>query len=313
MEETRSRENMKGLTLQASDQEGSPKAILGNPSKELEVLAINRNAIGRRLSLRIENLTIKRYDDALNILERVTNSLFYQIDLNINIPLSLARQRHYRRLENVQRSIESPEFKFPESEYDRAPIELYWYVRSASGMPLLQYLAFYQTIEFYFPAYSQAESRRKIKNILKDPSFSPNRDVDIGKVLTALRLGGGYGFGDERSQLKATLLECVNQDQLRSFLTLSEERKEFFASKTKGLTEHKLSLNNQSADLRNEVSERIYDIRCKIVHTKNNASEGEVELLLPFSIESDLLYFDIELIQFIARQVLIAASSPIRI
>jgi hypothetical protein len=38
-------------------------------------------------------------------------------------------------------------------------------------MPLLQFLAFYQVIEFYFPTYSQAEAHRKLKAILKDPPF----------------------------------------------------------------------------------------------------------------------------------------------
>lgn len=59
------------------------------------------------------------------------------------------------------------------------------------------------------------------------------------------------------------------------------------------------------------MAERIYDIRCKIVHTKAGGSEGGVELLLPFSKEAELLYLDIELIQYVAQQTLISASTAL--
>jgi len=90
------------------------------------------------------------------------------------------------------------------------------------------------------------------------------------------------------------------------------ERKEFLSAQTKSLTSMRIPINKPRADLRNEVADRIYDIRCKIVHTKGGG-EGELELLLPFSKEAELLYYDIELIQYVARQVLIAASTPLRL
>jgi hypothetical protein len=40
---------------------------------------------------------------------------------------------------------------------------------------------------------------------------------------------------------------------------------------------------------------------------------GDVELLLPFSKEAELLSFDIELIQYVAQKVLIATSSQLKI
>lgn len=63
--------------------------------------------------------------------------------------------------------------------------------------------------------------------------------------------------------------------------------------------------------MRNDIAERIYDIRCKIVHTKDVAESRDQtgNLLLPFSKEAEGLTFDIELIQYVARQVLIASST----
>ena len=70
------------------------------------------------------------------------------------------------------------------------------------------------------------------------------------------------------------------------FLESVRGKKSLFSSKTKGLTDHKLPIFNTAIDLRNEIAERIHGIKCKIVHTTNNNSEGDVELV-PFSIEAD--------------------------
>jgi hypothetical protein len=154
---------------------------------------------------------------------------------------------------------------------------LYWYARDATGMPLLKYLAYYQVVEYYFHTYAQADARRKIQGFIKNSVFRADRDADIGRIL-ALKKGTGPGFGDERSQLRATFLECLDPTSLREFLTESEDREEFFSKKTEGLTDKKLPIRNLDADLRNEVADRIYEIRCKFVHTKGGP--GDQGLLL---------------------------------
>jgi hypothetical protein len=177
-------------------------------------------------------------------------------------------------------------------------------------MPLLQFLAFYQVIEFYFPIYSRAEAQRKVKATLKDPKFRGDRDADIGKLLSLIQVSKSGAFGDERSQLRATLLECVDPDSIRAFFEEVPDRKEYYSAKSKSSTFHKIPLANPTTDLRGDIAERMYDIRCRIVHTKNESRDGDVELLLPFSTEAEQLSFDIELMQYLAQAVLIAGSLP---
>ena len=52
-------------------------------------------------------------------------------------------------------------------------------------MPLLQFLAFYQCLEFYFPQYSRREAIAKIRNVLKDPLFDGAKDSSINAILNA--------------------------------------------------------------------------------------------------------------------------------
>lgn len=263
------------------------------------------------LSIRISSQQLGEHDKAVEYLERLANSLFLQIDLAFDVPLSLIRERnpHERRRPLPRR--ENVRLQFPPFEYDREPMELYWYARSARGMPLLQFLAFYQAIEFYFPVYSKLDAQKRVRAILKEPTFDPSRDSDIGRVLTAIRAGAGKGFGDERSQLRATIEGCVTQEDLRQFLEADKDRRDFYAGKQKGASNHKIPVANQGSDLRGDVIERVYDIRCKIVHTKSG-DEGEGNLLLPFSREADSLSFDVELVRYLAQQVLIVSSHNLR-
>jgi len=188
-------------------------------------------------------------------------------------------------------------------------MSLYWYAKSARDMPLLRYLAFYQSIEFYFPRYSQTEARRRVNAILRNPTFRSHREDDVDRLISAIQGGRGVGIGGERSQLQAAVNECVTADDIRTFVTATPEREAHFSGKKSRY--HKIPVSNRSADLRNDVAYRIYDIRCKIVHTKNEHSDEDVPMLLPFSEDADYLMFDIELVEYIAKAVLISASDEL--
>ena len=129
-----------------------------------------------------------------------------------------------------------------------------------------------------------------------------------GRLLASIYISRSGAYGHERSQLRATLLERVDAEALRSFLESHTDRRDFFLAEGKPSPYQRLSLGNPSADLRTEVSDRIYEIRCRIVHTKSDAPGDIPALLLPFSQEADELVFDIELIRYVAQRVLIAAS-----
>ena len=271
-----------------------PAASEGLPNIELSLASklfsrLVRGPPLRRITLKLAGMSAKTHDSALELLKKMSGSVFFQLDMLSGIPLALERER--RRIlggARTRRPVSGVgDLQYPRTQYDNAPLSLYWYGRSAEGMPLLQYLAFYQAIEFYFPIYSQSEAQRKLKAILKDPTFQSDRDADIARLLSAIYVSRTGAFGDERSQLRATLMECCDHEELRSFLEGDPSRKEFFASKSRSRLYHVIQLANPSADIRNDVAERVYEIRCKIVHTKIDSGGAALELLLPFSAEAE--------------------------
>lgn len=311
LDEGASQETSKGaLTITQSNVEKPISLELASRSHIFRVLSRGPSVSSSAIVLRIRGLTVSQHDRALALLEKLAHSLFFQIDLSTGIALSLVRERRRGRLRRAARPGLVLSATFPQREYDAAPMSLYWYARSAAGMPLLQFLAFYQTLEYYFPTFAQAEAKQKVQSILRDPTFRVDRDADIGRLLGSLLLKG-RGFGDERSQLRALITACTDNNDLRAFFNATDERPAFFSAKQKGLTERKLPLGNADVDIRNDVADLIYEIRCRVVHTKGDSADGELELLLPFSREADLLYPYVDLLQYVATKVLITASSPL--
>lgn len=143
--------------------------------------------------------------------------------------------------------------------------------------------------------------------MIKNPSFRVDNESDISKIVSIIR-SKGLGIASEKDQLRATIRECIENDDIAEFLAQDEKRAEFFLSKAKGITSHVLNPQNKGHDLCSQVTDRIYDIRCKIVHIKGDEGDGELELLLPYSKEAEKLGHDIELVRLIAQKVLIYAS-----
>lgn len=90
------------------------------------------------------------------------------------------------------------------------------------------------------------------------------------------------------------------------------DRQDHFADKGSLLGVRTLAKNPENEkDLLAAVAERVYQIRCKIVHTKSDGGpEGEVGLLLPNSPEARALPNDIALVRLLEARVITAAASP---
>jgi hypothetical protein len=303
------------VTLEAADtlvftdkkEKSTLKVCLGLMSKHFVAFASVCLWKEVPFTLRITGVTLSKNSEALELLEKMANALFFEIDLVLGIPLILEKERTFGRSRKRGGTTTGKQLLFPTTEHDARPMSLYWYARTSRGMPLLQFLAFYQVVEFYYPMFSEKEAIHRLKIILKDPRFDVHNDGDVSKVLRTIK-PSPRGFGSELQQLLATIRACVDPKELRAFFSEDDDRKTFYESGYKNVTKQQIPLKNTSADLYQETAQRLYEIRCRIVHTKDSAEELETEPLLPFSREAEHLQFDIELMEFVAKKVLITAS-----
>ena len=294
------------FVLKISDEDSNSNIEISPASSNLSSLL---GAPNLGLSLKINGASIIQHEKAKTYVQQISNSAFFQIYQATGIAIQIPRRRTFSRTIRKVEKTSLKKLKFLQSDYPREPMALYWYAVSARELPLLQFLAFYQSVEFFFPNYSLEEAKRIVAGVVKDSTFNPYDDNQLIKLISAIKNGTGRGYGDERSQLRATIQACVSVDELREFLTVDDEAKEFFSAKSKRLGFHQISFADKNADLRDVIASRIYDIRCKIVHTKAEDGYSEVPMLLPYSEEAETLSYDIELTRFIAEKVLTANSS----
>ena len=290
---------------------GKTRVTIGPPSPVLRgVLGPLTSGNVDPLAIRITGLDVQRHDDALAVLERLADAIFLEIDAELGVPLVLDKGRSGGGIQRWRHDRE-PEISFPASEYDSDPMALYWYGRGATNMPLLQFLAFYQVLEFYFPVYAEQEVRRRVKGVVKDPKFNPHNEQEISRILRTMRIASGRGGGDERSQLRAVIKACGDPDLIRDLIRKPQFRAEYFEKKKGGPARHALRPQLGDQDLIDAVADRVYEIRCRIVHTKDSSADDE--RLLPFSQEAEQLQPDIDLLESLARAALVASSRELKL
>jgi hypothetical protein len=283
---------------------------ISSPSESMDVLrSVGRRGV-RRNTLKIPCRDSISHDNAVSLLESVTSALFFELDLTHSISLTLLRSPPRLRAGNPVQVTDEPErsaLRLPTKKYPNDAVSLYAYARSATSMPLLQFLGYYQCIEYFFPQYWNNELLSRLRRTLSDPRFNTDNDRDLGRLLQVVSSGSRGGGGPEREQLRTTIEACIDQSELRSLL--EDELDGYLAglsdkNRLRGV--RALAIRDRNHPLSHQVADRIYDLRCRVVHSKDDAASAYPEVLLPFSREADRLGPDIALIRAIAQKVIIA-------
>ena len=268
-----------------------------------------------RTTLKIQNISIDTEEQARLFLEKVSNSLFFQIDVLQEFTVTLAPRRISRTERSERRRIlrrtsdQTKEIGL-DYEYDKTPMSLYWFAQNNKESSIFAFFAFYQVLEYYYPIYSTLEAKSRIKNLIKDPHFSVDSEIYMIKLINAITTKNAESIGDEKDQLYNVLKGIVNGDDIIEYINNNEHLKDYYVSKESNkLSNEKLPIND-SMNIIAKVAARIYDVRCRIVH--NKASEIHKKIL-PVTKEEGYLRNEVYLIRFLARKAIIANSKTIEL
>lgn len=280
-----------------------------------DVLArLERGWVGRGgpFTLKIKAKGVSRHEDALVLLKELSSALFFDLDVTHEMPLALAVSRTVTQIRGDRekaRAVHIRAPRLPRTRYSPEAASLYTYGRSAAGMPLLEFLAYYQVMEFFFSVYSRQELMQRVRQELLDPRFDPNSDSDLARMLGILG-GSSKSFLAESEQLRATLRRCVDNEALSAFIKESKVMEDFLTGKQEIAGVKPLNFGNKEQKVIDQVADRIYQIRCRIVHSKEDGGPDGAQLLLPFGDEARKLTHYIALARFLAQKVLIAGAKP---
>ena len=283
--------------------------------KEGRHLDISERTSRFRNTLKIENISVETEEKAKNYLEKLSNALFFQLDVIYGLTITLApgrmsrTERSLRRRRILQPKAEKREIKL-NYEYDKTPLSLYWFAQKNIESPIFAFFAFYQVLEYYFPIYSTIEAKNRIKNLFRDPNFSIDSETDMIKLLNVITAKNADSIGDEREQLSNVLRNITTGEEIIEYINSMDFLKEYYTDKKSNkLSDEKLSLSDFNGIIAKTAS-RIYDIRCRIVH--NKASEIHKKIL-PVTQEEKYLRNEIYLLKFLARKSIFINSKTLHL
>lgn len=285
-------------------------------SEKLHLSISAPSEVGKRLlparrgapTLKISGSPSSTHEEALNSLEKWAASLFFDFSLKYDLPMTIPRLRQRRRpLAGPSHAHMPP--ALPQSFYDREATQLYMYARTTRGLPLLEFLAYYQSIEFFFDRAVREDVIRSVRSAVADPRFSAHNERDILDLIKRASSGSSPARS-EREQLRVTIRGATQESQLRTVLQNLEDNEEYFLQKKQKIR-GVAPLSLQSNVLQDDVADRIYALRCRIVHTKELGRSKDEGALLPSSDESQFLEFEIPLVRYIAEQLILSRARPI--
>ncbi|MFE4973088.1 hypothetical protein ACFRAR_13360 [Kitasatospora sp. NPDC056651] len=167
------------------------------------------------------------------------------------------------------------------------------------GNHTISYLSYYQILEHYLPAVHKRESVKRVRRILRSLDFDEDKDSSVLKILNSVERSHG---ATEADQLKSLIEECVPEERLREFF--SNDRDGHFAKNGPIGGIHAINLKSGET-LASQVAKRVYMLRNRIVHAKDDAKYAESKVLLPLSHEALRLSPDIELVRLLAIEAIV--------
>jgi hypothetical protein len=277
---------------------------------EIATLKGQRGLFGAGLTIR--GVTATHHNEALKLLQDVANSFFVDLDIDHGITANLVQAYDTELFAQDEYEHDPPNTaapSFPSASHDPDAAALYLYARSVSQMPLLEYLAYYQVIEFYLPRYtSRSAITTRVRNMLADQAFDYNNDRALGRLLDAIAPIAKRGIS-EREQVATTITCCVDYAAISTFLADRPALAKALADKDRIRGVRVIDVTDREVQLVRQIASRVYDLRCRIVHSKDGGGESD-RPIRPFDRESRLMRHDLSLIRFIAQRVLIASSRP---
>ena len=196
----------------------------------------------------------------------------------------------------------------PINRYDEDAASLFWYGMEARDLPLLQFLAFYQVLEFYFARSARKDAIERIQTELRHPAFAASKSADVDRLIDLSR-NAHSSSSKEEQQLLITIRRSVDASKLRSFIFDDPVRLVHFTATVQAIANSTPIVTLADEDIYKSTASHIYRVRNRIVHMKQVDNDGDAQLLMPRSAEARFMGPEIELVKWLAQHVMVAAAA----
>jgi hypothetical protein len=232
--------------------------------------------------------------------QETARSLIYELNVRNGVLVELAALPAGRDMTLARRPPEvSSRIRYPRTRMQYEVATLFGFASQAANDPPQAFLSYYQTLEYFIPAAIRQSAIEKIKRELLDPGFDEQSEASLLRLIKAAE---GPIVATEPNQLRIVVNEYVRVSQLEEFF--GRDWGDHFTREgpIKGVAH--INMKSASSSLSDQVAERVYQIRNRIVHAKDDPRFGGARVLLPGSAESNALTPDVLLIRLLATEAI---------
>ncbi|MCA0156404.1 hypothetical protein LB823_09345 [Tsukamurella sp. M9C] len=229
---------------------------------------------------------------------KIASSFLYELAARNGALLALAP-----RTENTQSPAKKhrtivDEVRYPSTRINSEVSELFQFAEAVNLNRPLSFLSYYQVLEYYFPLATTQDTVRRLRKEIRDVRFNPDANEDLLRVV---KIAGASARVTEEEQLKLLVHEVADETRIREFV-MHEDVRAHFGKRGKITVRQPINTGQSisSAALLTQVAERIYFIRNRIVHSKDDPRFADAPILLPRSGEAEALGPDIEVVRMLA-------------
>lgn len=274
-------------------------------SKPLDI----REWLYRPTTIRIGNMSEVNTENALTRSSILIESCLFEFSYLKHIPMRLAEEWPYKKekpkLFEFDKPVSESQFPLPRVSYNTDLIRFYQLGRS-SDILVLQFLAFYQVLEYFFIKVSNEKLYDQLSRRLNDPKFKTTPDhLDhlIQDVIEHRRIT------DETEMLKNVINKFIDEKELIKFIQMYEDHLgEELYTKRRDLFGEKVHVPLRSGHVVGNIAKTIKVVRNALVHSSDRHERFPRHV--PFSESTKIVEYEIPLVKFLAEKVIIASAKP---
>jgi hypothetical protein len=252
-----------------------------------------------RVSSELTSSTGKSQKAAHDVAEACVFHFVYGNGTPISFTKTWARTYYWigrREVEDVQ---------FPLKVYNTELVSYYNLALSSDSM-ILGFLALYKILEFFYSSVSEEELHSKMKEKLTAPDFSHTKTKKLRELSKVIR--SFENRTDELSALKLVLQSFFDKEDLRVWVNNFEENNgEYFTTDVE-IFSKKFRVDTSDNTIIPNIANRIYATRNVIVHNK----EAEVSRYVPFTGQEETLQREVQLLVYLAEQLILKTGRDIK-
>jgi hypothetical protein len=263
------------------------------------------------VTIRVYNISETSTKAALAHSSVIIESCLFELSYLKHIHYRLAEEWpiRERRLHGAERFVfgeptRGYQLSLPTASFNSDIISFYQ-LGMTSDIPILQFLAFYQVLEYFYVTVSDEQLYNKLSRQLKDPKFNTAPyylDRLIQEVLEHRRIT------DETEMLKNVLSKFIDEAELIKFIHAYEDYLgEKLYTKKRDVFGEEVEVKLAPGHVIGNVAKIIKAVRNALVHSSD--FYGRNARHVPFSKSTEIVKREIPLVKFLAERIIIASAT----